>query len=207
MRLIEVVEVDLLTNNLLSATIYLTDEEDFGGETLRVLFKEDVGLIDCWPKWPEEMGEDEAAWIVETYKRRVGGKVYYSFGLRLDLRGIFKPPVTVTEWRYRDGLVRVRANAPKNALLVVGPFLRRANVSRWRGSLREEKGKGYSYVVVEALEEVVTLEASISPVQPILTGFLECSAKPGDLPLEPRFPREYEFRGRLVIRLPDLRIT
>ena len=199
----EVVEVDALTGALSFATLFISSPEDFTGTRVGVSFKEGVGLVGCWPSWPESMEGLTAAWTARAYARRFKGEVLYCYGLRLDLSGRLSVPFKVEEWRVSSGVLRLRVLEARGFRAVVGPFRSQPSVLAHSGRI-EWTGEEAKYLMAEPDPRgVIDLKAALTSRQLFLSGFLEGEVEVGELPVKPLLPGR--VTARLIARLPDLR--
>ncbi len=199
----EVVEVDASTGALSFATLFISSPEDFTGTRIGVSFKEGVGLVGCWPSWPEFMEGLTAAWTAKAYARRFKGEVLYCFGLRLDLSGRLSVPFRVEEWRVSSGVFSLRVLEAQGFRAVVGPFRSQPSVLTQSGKI-EWAGEEAKYLMAEPDPGgTVNLKAALTSRQPFLSGFLEGKVEVDELPVKPLLPSR--VTARLIARLPDLR--
>jgi hypothetical protein len=174
------VEADAASSSCRSAVVYLTSEEPFEG-ILGLRLKEGTAVTGCWPRWPDEMGEQSAVWRVEPYTRRFGNRVLYSFGVRLDLEGRVELSAVVDRWLAESGTVELEARREGGLKAVIGPLARSYRVLSSRGVLRAVEAAPFTYLVLEGDRVAVRLHTE---EQGVLAGHLEYQPSFEELPFE-----------------------
>ena len=198
------VEADVAGPRYRDAVVYLTSEEPFEG-ALTLKLREGVAVTGCWPRWPDEMGEQSAVWRVEPYTRRFGNRVLYSFGVRLDLKGRVELSAVVDRWLAEGSVIVLEARREGGLKAVVGPLARSCRILSFKGILRMVDATPFTYIALEGDCVAVRLHAE---EQGVLAGHLEYEPSFEELPFE------LELKGFtiasvesvLLARLEDLRV-
>ena len=194
------VEADAIGPRYRGAVVYLSSEEPFGG-ALVLKLRGKVAVTGCWPRWPDVMSERSAAWKVESYVRRFGARLLYSFGVRLDLEGVAELSASVDKWSAEGGTVELEACRSGGLKAVVGPLAPGYRLLSFKGSLRVIEAAPSTYVMIEG--ERVALQVNASG---LVTGHLECVPLPSEMPFEVELKglRVTSVERTLIVRLEDL---
>ena len=200
-----VVEVDEKSRKYKHLTIYLTSKHAFKGVKVWLSLKPGVTVTDCWPNWPNEIGEMNAMWIANSYPRRFGSRVLYSYGVRMELRGPVRLPIRIAAWDWKRGRIRLKARGPRGFKAYIGPLIVGYKATARVGLLEEYGVQGYVYLAVE--EVGGSVDVIIRPLsQPVVAGYLAYYPAPDEVPFNLRI--EYwdieETVCEVIVRLPDL---
>lgn len=185
------------------AVVYITLDELVEGVELHLRLKEGVAVTDCWPRWPDRMGEREAVWFATLYPRRFEGGILYSFGVRLGLKGGAQTTIDALKWRAEGRAVVLEAIRGLGLRAVIGPLLPGFKILGSHGEVGIVGERGAQYVVVEG--EAVSLRLELEE-QGIVGGFVEYEPEPTEMPfeVEVRGIANPIFERKMVVRLQDL---
>jgi len=202
-----VIEVDAVNGRLGHGTIYINSKNlNEMAKELAVEFSEGISISNSWPRWPEKIEGKRAYWQIKPYIRYLKGKLLYSYGLRIDLLGEIRVPITLSKWYIEKDTVYLDARVEKPMSAIIGPFVYEGYPINWQGKMRVEKGDNYDYIIISSSGNMISLSAKIRPVQPLVTGFFEYEAEENEIPIKVISPKNAEIKRRIIARLPDLLI-
>lgn len=187
------------------AVVYVTLGEPVEGVEIVLRLKESVTVTNCWPRWPDRMGEREALWLATLYPRRLKWGVVYSFGVRLDLQGRLDASLEAVKWEVEDRKVILEAVRKLGLKAVVGPLRPGFGIFDSLGEVEIVRGHGAGYIVIEGGNVAVKLKVA---EQGTVSGYLEYEPEASEMPfeVEVRGLTNPTFERTLVLRLPDLHL-